>query len=66
MMLLIYIIGAIVAMLMFAYIIYFVERYLTPEHLVLAVICTLFSWVAVVLLGAFIVDWDKEIWRRKE
>lgn len=66
MMLLIYIIGAIVAMLIFAYIIYFVERYLTPEHLVLAVICTLFSWVAVVLLGAFIVDWDKEIWRRKE
>ena len=66
MMLLIYIIGAIVAMLMFAYIIYFVERYLTPEHLVLSVICTLFSWVAVVLLGAFIVDWDKEIWRRKE
>ena len=58
MMLLIYIIGAIVAMLMFAYIIYFVERYLTPEHLVLAVICTLFSWVAVVILGALVFDWD--------
>ena len=42
MMLLIYIIGAIVAMLMFAYIIYFVDRYLTPGHLAIAVIGTLF------------------------
>ena len=44
MMLLIYIIGAIVAMLMFAYIIYFVDRYLTPGHLAIAVIGTLCSW----------------------
>ena len=66
MMLLIYIIGAIVAMLIFAYIIYFVDRYLTPGHLAIAVIATLCSWVAVVLLGALMVDWDKKIWRKKE
>ena len=66
MMLLIYIIGAIVAMLIFAYIIYFVDRYLTPRHLALAIICFLCSWVAVVFLGVFIVDWDKEIWRKEE
>lgn len=66
MMLLIYIIGAIVAMLIFAYIIYFVDRYLTPKHLAIAVIGTLFSWVAVVILGALVFDWDKKIWRRKE
>lgn len=44
MMLLIYIIGVIVAMLIFAYIIYFVDRYLTPGHLALAVIVSLCSW----------------------
>ena len=66
MMLLIYIIGAIVAMLIFAYVIYFVDRYLTPWHLVIAVIGTLFSWVSVVILGAIMVDWDKKIWRKKE
>ena len=66
MMLLIYIIGAIVAMLIFAYIIYFVDRYLTPKHLAIAVIATLCSWVAVVFLGALMVDWDKKIWRKKE
>ena len=66
MMLLIYIIGAIVAMLMFAYIIYFVDRYLTPGHLAIAVIGTLCSWVAVVFLGVLMVDWDKKIWRKKE
>ena len=66
MMLLIYIIGAIVAMLMFAYIIYFVDRYLTPCPLVIAVIGTLFSWVSVVFLVILMVDWDKKIWRRKE
>ena len=66
MMLLIYIIGAIVAMLIFAYIIYFVDRYLTPGHLALAVIISLCSWGAVVFLGILMVDWDKKIWRKKE
>jgi hypothetical protein len=66
MMLLIYIIGAIVAMLIFAYIIYFVDRYLTLGHLALAVICTLGSWVSVVSVGIFMVDWEKKIWRKKE
>lgn len=66
MMLLIYIIGAIVAMLMFAYIIYFVDRYLTLGHLAIAVIGTLCSWGTVVFLGLLMVDWDKKIWRKKE
>ena len=70
MILLIYIIGAIVAMLMFAYIIYFVDRYLTPGHLAIAVIGTLCSWggvLAVILASLFcFVDWDKKIWRKKE
>ena len=66
MMLLIYIIGAIVAMLIFAYNIYFVDRYLTPGHLAIAVIGTLCSWGTVVLLVLLMVDWDKKIWRKKE
>ena len=66
MMLLIYIIGAIVAMLMFAYIIYFVDRYLTLRHLAIAVMFSLCSWGAVVILGIFMVDWDKKIWEKKE
>lgn len=66
MILLIYIIGAIVAMLIFAYIIYFVDRYLTLGHLAIAVMFSLCSWGAVVLLGIFMIDWDKKIWRKKE
>ena len=66
MMLLIYIIGTIVAMLIFAYIIYFVDRYLTLGRLAIAIMFSLCSWGAVVLLGILMVDWDKKIWRRKE
>lgn len=66
MMLLIYIIGAIVAMLMFAYIIYFVDRCLTPGHLAIAVMFSLCSWGTVVLLGILMIDWNKKIWRKKE
>ena len=66
MMLLIYIIGTIVAMLIFAYIIYFVDRYLTLGSLTIAIMLSLCSWGAVVLLGILMVDWDKKIWRKKE
>lgn len=66
MMLLIYIIGAIVAMLIFAYIIYSVDGYLTLEHLAMAVFGIFGSWVSVVIVGVAFVDWKKKIWERKK
>ena len=66
----IYIMGVIAALVVFALDIYYEDKRLTIGTLTISVICSLFSWFAV--LGAILtslihfIDWDKELWRKKE
>lgn len=66
----IYVAGVIAALVAFALIIYYDDKKLTVGTLTRATVYSLLSWGAVlVAIWASLccyVDWDKEIWRKKE
>ena len=66
----IYVTGVIAALVAFALIIYYESKKLTVGTLTMAIVYSLFSWGAVLaaILASlcYFVDWDKEIWRKKE
>lgn len=66
----IYVTGVIAALVAFALVIYYENKKLTVGTLTSAIVCSLFSWGAVLaaILASlcYFVDWDKEIWRKKE
>lgn len=67
---LVYVAGVIVALISFALVIYYHHKRMTVGRLTMAILCSLLSWGAV--LAAifatliYFVDWDKELWRKKE
>ena len=66
----IYVAGVIVALISFALVIYYYDKSLTVGGLARAILYSLLSWGAV-LAAIFatlvhFVDWDKELWRKKE
>ena len=66
----IYISGVIAALVAFALVVYYEDKRLTVGTLAKVLLYSLLSWgavLAVILASLFyFVDWDKEIWRKKE
>ena len=65
-----YVAGVIVALISFALVIYYHHKRMTVGGLAMAILCPLLSWGAVLaaIFAALVyfVDWDKELWRKKE
>jgi hypothetical protein len=66
----IYITGVMAALAIFAGVIYFYEKKLTVGKLTASLVLSMLSWTVVVsaLLALLmsLVDWGKEIWRKRE
>lgn len=66
----IYITGVIAALISLALVVDHIDKRLTVGTLAKGLLCSLLSWItvlAVILtLLFYFVDWNKEIWRKKE
>ena len=66
----IYITGVMAALAIFAGDIYFYEKKLTVGELTASLILSMLSWIAalsaLISLSICLVDWGKEIWRKRE